>query len=94
MFTVVKYWVQLWDPLLHEHGFNNCHASVVTMVIALYSSRSQVDWCKLCIHLRNLNVRHFVMVEPTGLKEWRGGHLHWLDLPAKFMKSTNWFKGY
>jgi hypothetical protein len=27
-----------------------------------------VDWCKVCIHLRSLNVRHFVMVEGTGLK--------------------------
>jgi hypothetical protein len=27
-----------------------------------------VDWCKFCIHLRSLNVRHFGMVEGTGLK--------------------------
>jgi Golgi nucleoside diphosphatase len=27
-----------------------------------------VDWCKFCIHLRSLNVRHFGMVEDTGLK--------------------------
>jgi hypothetical protein len=26
-----------------------------------------VDWCKFCIHLRSLNVRHFGMVEVTGL---------------------------
>jgi hypothetical protein len=31
-------------------------------------SWSHVDWCKFCIHLRSLNVRHFVMVEDTGLK--------------------------
>jgi hypothetical protein len=31
-------------------------------------SWTQVDWCKFCIHLRSLNVRHFVMVEVTGLK--------------------------
>jgi hypothetical protein len=30
-------------------------------------SWSHVDWCKFCIHLRSLNVRHFVMVEDTGL---------------------------
>jgi hypothetical protein len=31
-------------------------------------SRYHVDWCKFCIHLRSLNVRHFGMVEDTGLK--------------------------
>jgi hypothetical protein len=29
---------------------------------------SHVDWCKFCIHLRSLNVCHFVVVEGTGLK--------------------------
>jgi hypothetical protein len=31
-------------------------------------SWSHVHWCKFCIHLRSLNVRHFGMVEGTGLK--------------------------
>jgi hypothetical protein len=31
-------------------------------------SCSHVDWCKFYIHFRSLNVRHFVMVEGTGLK--------------------------
>jgi hypothetical protein len=31
-------------------------------------SWSHVDWCKFCIHLRSLDVRHFGMVEGTGLK--------------------------
>jgi hypothetical protein len=31
-------------------------------------SWSYVDWCKFCIHLRSLNVRHFGIVEGTGLK--------------------------
>jgi hypothetical protein len=31
-------------------------------------SWSHVDWCKFCIHLRRFNVRHFGMVEGTGLK--------------------------
>jgi hypothetical protein len=31
-------------------------------------SWSHVDWWKFCIHLRSLNVRHFGMVEGTGLK--------------------------
>jgi hypothetical protein len=51
------------------------------------SSWSHVDWCKFCIHLRSLNVRHFGMVEGTGLKVWRRGHLQWNDLPTKFLKN-------
>jgi hypothetical protein len=31
-------------------------------------SWSHVDWYKFCIHLRSLNVRHFGMLEDTGLK--------------------------
>jgi hypothetical protein len=31
-------------------------------------SWSHVDWSKFCIHLKSLNVRHFGMVEGTGLK--------------------------
>jgi hypothetical protein len=31
-------------------------------------SCSHVEWCKFCIHLRSLNVRHFGMVEGTGLE--------------------------
>jgi hypothetical protein len=31
-------------------------------------SWSHVDWCKFYIHLRSLNVRHFGMVEGTGLE--------------------------
>jgi hypothetical protein len=30
-------------------------------------SWSHVDWCKFCIHLRSLNVRHFGILEDTGL---------------------------
>jgi hypothetical protein len=30
-------------------------------------SWSHVDWCKFCIHRRSLNVRHFGMLEDTGL---------------------------
>jgi hypothetical protein len=31
-------------------------------------SWSHINWCKFCIHLRSLKVRHFVMVERTGLE--------------------------
>jgi hypothetical protein len=31
-------------------------------------SRSHVDWCKSCIHLRSLNIRHFGLVEGMALK--------------------------
>jgi hypothetical protein len=31
-------------------------------------SWSHFNWCKFCIHLRSLNVRHFGMFEGTGLK--------------------------
>jgi hypothetical protein len=30
-------------------------------------SWSHIDWCKFCIHIRSLNVRHFGVVEGTGL---------------------------
>jgi hypothetical protein len=32
------------------------------------TSLAYVDWGKFCIHIRNLNVRHFWMVEATGLE--------------------------
>jgi hypothetical protein len=44
-------------------------------------SRSHVDWCKFCIHLRSSNVCHFGMVEGTGLKST--AH----DLPTEFHKN-------
>jgi hypothetical protein len=37
------------------------------------SSCSHVEWCKFCIHLRSLNVRHFGMVEGTGLNSTASG---------------------
>jgi hypothetical protein len=42
-------------------------------------SWSHVNWCKFCIHLRSLNVRHFGMVEGTGLRSttWRSPSMAW-----------------
>jgi hypothetical protein len=31
-------------------------------------SWNHVEWCKFCIHLRSLNVRHLGILEGTGLK--------------------------
>jgi hypothetical protein len=50
-------------------------------------SCSHVDWCKFWIHLRSLNISHFVMVEGTGLKSRRRGHLQWHDLSTEFHKN-------
>jgi hypothetical protein len=48
---------------------------------------SHIDWCKFCIHLSSLNVRHFVIVEDTGLKSRRRGHLQQHDLRTEFHKN-------
>jgi hypothetical protein len=44
-----------------------------------------VDRFMFCIHLKGLNIRHFGMVETTGLKICRG-HLQWHDLSAEFQE--------
>jgi hypothetical protein len=49
-------------------------------------SWSHVDWCKFCIHLSSLNVRHFGMVEGTGLKK-HGIEITFNDLPTEFHKN-------
>jgi hypothetical protein len=46
-----------------------------------------IEWCKFCIHLRSLNVRHFGMVEGAGLKVWCRGYLQWHGLPTEFHKN-------
>jgi hypothetical protein len=52
---------QVWVQQSYEN-------SVVTMATKLSPSWSRVDWCKLFIHLRSLIVRHFGIIEATGLK--------------------------
>jgi hypothetical protein len=49
---------QVWVRLSHENG----------VVTNLSTSWFHVKRCKCCIHLRNLNLRHFGMVEGTRLK--------------------------
>jgi hypothetical protein len=46
-------------------------------------SWSHVDWCKFCIHLRSLNVRHFGMLEGTVLISTASRY----DLPTEFHKN-------
>jgi hypothetical protein len=45
---------------------------------------SHVHWCKFCIHLRSMNVRHFGTVEVTRLNLWRRGYLQCHDLHTEF----------
>jgi hypothetical protein len=70
--TVTKGWVQL-----------SKEERIVTMDTK-NSSWSDIDWCKLCIHLRSLGVRHFGIFEGTGLKFWRRGHVRWHKPSAEF----------
>jgi hypothetical protein len=42
--------------LSHKNGLD-------TMVTKLNPCESKADWCRFCIHLRSLNLRHFKMVE-------------------------------
>jgi hypothetical protein len=41
------------------------------MASSLNSLCSSVDWCKLCMHLRSLNILHFWMLEAYRIKESR-----------------------
>jgi hypothetical protein len=58
--TMVKQWVQQWDPLLYKYGFN-CR----TMVWLAWLPVSPV--IDQGIQLRSSNLRHFKMFETTGL---------------------------
>jgi hypothetical protein len=45
--------------------------SIVTSTMLTYHNPllSKTEWWRYCVHLRNLNFRHFLMVEATGLKK-------------------------
>jgi hypothetical protein len=53
--------------IFDKNGLNKSCSSFEDLSVYKISW-SYVDWCKFCIHLRSLNVRHFGMVEGTGLK--------------------------
>jgi hypothetical protein len=61
---------------------------------------SHVDWCKFCIYLTSLDVRHFGKGDAIGLNGLETGHLQWHDLLNEFHKNilicseyTTWDKG-
>jgi hypothetical protein len=68
---------------------------MVTIVISYNSSWSHVDWCKVCSHLRSLNIRHFGLVEATGLKKY-GVEITFNVMTSllNFVKSTNGLRNY
>jgi hypothetical protein len=57
---------------------------VIAMVTSLNSSLSGVDWCKFCIHLRSLNIRHYGTVEGMELEIMESGSLQWHHISAEF----------
>jgi hypothetical protein len=50
------------------HTLDRHENIVVTMDTSHNSSWSHIDWCKVFIHLKRLNVLSFGVVEATGLK--------------------------
>jgi hypothetical protein len=73
--------------VLDKYGLVKSCSSIEENLSVYKISWSHVDWCKFCIHLRRLNVRHFGMVGGTGLISRRRGHLQWHDLPNEFHKN-------
>jgi hypothetical protein len=69
--------VQVWAQLSQVNG-------VVTMVTKLNHSWFHIVWCKFCIHFTSLNIRHFGMVESTGLEIMMLMSFRWHDLPTEF----------
>jgi hypothetical protein len=63
------------------------HCSSSSDLLEYNMSCPYVDRCKFYVHLRSLNVRHFVMLTATALKLWCRGHLQWHDLSTEFHKT-------
>jgi hypothetical protein len=60
-------------------------------------SWSCVDWCKFCIHLRSLNVRHFWNCWSQSIRNYRAEVIfNGMTLLINFINtvSTNWFKSW
>jgi hypothetical protein len=69
----------------HKNGRIKCCSSF--KYLSEYRiSWSHVDWCKFCIHLRNLNVWHFGTIEVTELKYMA------LNLPSMEWLPTKFYK--
>jgi len=84
----VIHFAQVWVQMSHDN-------SMVSMVTELNVSSSNIDWLKITIHLRSLNVLHFGTVTATRLKLWRRGHLRCLHLPTILHENTTiGFKNY
>jgi hypothetical protein len=49
----------------------------------------KAEWCRYCIHLTNLNLNHFKVVEAMGLEVAHEGPLQWHHLLAKFHPSLS-----
>lgn len=51
-----------------------------------------VDWCKICIHLRSMNVRQFGVVEVTEVQVWLVGRSQWHGFHVKFHENLPTFQ--
>jgi hypothetical protein len=77
---------------LHKNGvLKSCPNSQPLWAYKI--SWPHVEWCKFCVYLFNLNVRHFCMVEATTLCSMvtRSPSMAWSSYWIS-RKSTNWFK--
>jgi hypothetical protein len=74
----------VWDPLLYKYVFN-CHTTMVLLPWLPTLTLDGPRLCRFCVHLRNLNLCYFKLVEAIGLKLRRRGH-HGMTSPLNFIK--------